>query len=122
MFFKRDKMSEKCLFCKIIAGEIPSHKVYEDDKVFAFKDINPQAPVHIVIVPKKHIAGLGSATDADAEVLGALQIAASKIAKLFEQTKESFRLVNNCGSDAGQTVFHIHYHLLGGRKVGWPPG
>ncbi|MDR3113357.1 MAG: histidine triad nucleotide-binding protein [Endomicrobium sp.] len=115
-------MSENCLFCKIIAGEIPSSKVYEDDGIFAFKDINPQAPVHIVIVPKKHIASLGEALIADGEVLGALQIAASKIAKMFGETKQSFRVVNNCGADAGQTVFHIHYHLLGGRKFGWPPG
>ena len=115
-------MSENCLFCKIIAGEIPSVKVYEDDKILAFKDINPQSPVHIVIVPKKHISSLGDVVDADAEVLGALQIAASKISKLFEETKQSFRLVNNCGAASGQTVFHIHYHLLGGRKFGWPPG
>jgi len=115
-------MSENCLFCKIIKGEIPSFKVYEDDEVFAFKDINPQAPVHIVIVPKRHISSLGEAVDGDKEVLGAVQVAAAKIAKQFEETKQGFRIVNNCGSDAGQTVYHIHYHLLGGRKFGWPPG
>jgi histidine triad (HIT) family protein len=115
-------MSDNCLFCKIIKGEIPSDKIYEDDEVFAFKDINPQAPVHVVIVPKKHIASLGEAVSKDAEILGSVQTAAATIAKLFKETKESFRLVNNCGADAGQTVFHIHYHLLGGRKFGWPPG
>ncbi|MDR2191813.1 MAG: histidine triad nucleotide-binding protein [Endomicrobium sp.] len=115
-------MSESCLFCKIIEGKIPSVKVYEDEKTFAFKDINPQAPVHIVIVPKKHIASLAEADCGDEEILGAVQVAASKISKMFDETKQSFRLVNNCGADAGQTVFHIHYHLLGGRQFGWPPG
>ncbi len=115
-------MAENCLFCKIAKGEIPSQKVYEDEKVFAFRDINPQAPVHIVIVPKAHISDLNSASDNDAKVLGHMQLVAAKIAKQFPEMKNGFRIVNNCGPDAGQTVFHIHYHLLGGRVFTWPPG
>ena len=115
-------MDNNCLFCKIAKGEIPSQKVYEDEKVFAFRDINPQAPVHIVIVPKKHINGLNGVSEADDALLGRIQTAAAKIAESFPEMKNGFRLVNNCGADAGQTVFHIHYHLLGGRQFAWPPG
>ncbi|MCL2334875.1 MAG: histidine triad nucleotide-binding protein [Endomicrobia bacterium] len=115
-------MSDNCLFCKIAKGEIPSQKVYEDAKVFAFRDINPQAPVHIVIIPKKHIAALASVSESEESILGHIQVAASKIAAQFPELKNGFRLVNNSGADAGQTVFHIHYHLLGGRSFGWPPG
>lgn len=113
---------DNCLFCKIAKGEIPSQKVYEDEKVFAFRDISPQAPVHIVIIPKKHIASLCEASEKDKEILGHIQVAAMKIAKDFPEMKKGFRVVNNCGADGGQTVFHIHYHLLGGRTFGWPPG
>ena len=115
-------MSDNCIFCKIAKGEIPSQKVYEDESVFAFRDINPQAPVHIVIIPKKHIKDLKSLSDGDDKLLGHIQAAASEIAAQFPEMKNGFRVVNNCGSDAGQTVFHIHYHLLGGRTFGWPPG
>ncbi|OEG70644.1 histidine triad nucleotide-binding protein [Candidatus Endomicrobiellum trichonymphae] len=115
-------MSENCLFCKITKGEIPSYKVYEDEEVFAFRDINPQAPVHVLIIPKKHIGGLNTTSEEDERILGNIQIIASKIAKQFTEMKDGFRLVNNCGADGGQTVFHIHYHLLGGRVFGWPPG
>jgi len=115
-------MADNCLFCKISKGEIPSSKVYEDDKVFAFKDINPQAPQHIVIIPKKHISGLDNVSEEDKEILGHIQFAASKIAKSLPEFKNGFRVINNCGPDGGQTVFHIHYHLLGGRTFGWPPG
>ena len=115
-------MSENCLFCKIISGDIPSQKVYEDEKVFAFKDINPQAPVHIVIIPKKHISALTDASQQDTEVLGYIQFVAAKLAAQFDEMKNGFRLINNCGPDGGQTVFHIHYHLIGGRIFGWPPG
>jgi histidine triad (HIT) family protein len=115
-------MSESCLFCRIIKGEIPSCKVYEDEEVFAFKDINPQAPVHIVIIPKKHISGLDTVLEEDEAILGHIQVAASKIARRFSVMKSGFRVVNNCGSDSGQTVFHIHYHILGGRIFSWPPG
>jgi histidine triad (HIT) family protein len=115
-------MSENCLFCKITKGEIPSYKVYEDEEVFAFRDINPQAPVHVLIIPKKHIGGLNTVSKEDERILGNIQIIASKIAKQFTEIKNGFRLVNNCGADGGQMVFHIHYHLLGGRVFGWPPG
>ncbi|MDR1926247.1 MAG: HIT domain-containing protein [Endomicrobium sp.] len=115
-------MSDNCSFCKIADGEISSHKVYEDEKVFAFKDINPQAPVHIIIIPKKHINSLETILEEDEAVLGHIQIVASKIAKRFPEMKKGFRLINNCGLDGGQTVFHIHYHLLGGRVFAWPPG
>lgn len=112
---------ENCLFCKIITGEIPTKKVYEDDKVLAFGDINPQAPVHILIIPKKHIAGLDDVKEDDISLLGHIQIVASKLAK-DNKLVDGYRLINNCGIDGGQTVQHLHYHLLGGRTFGWPPG
>jgi histidine triad (HIT) family protein len=115
-------MSENCIFCKIAQGEISSHKIYEDESVFAFKDINPKAPIHIIIIPKKHITCLGDVSCKEEQLLGHLQIVASKISKQFKEMKNGFRLINNCGIDAGQTVFHIHYHLLGGRAFGWPHG
>ncbi|MDR3256810.1 MAG: HIT domain-containing protein [Endomicrobium sp.] len=115
-------MLKDCLFCKISEGEVPSYKVYEDEKVFAFKDINPQAPIHIIIIPKKHISGLNTVRQEDERILGCIQIVASKIAEQFHEMKRGFRVIANCGSDGGQTVFHIHYHLLGGRVFGWPPG
>ena len=111
-----------CLFCKIIAGEIPvSKKFYEDDKVFAFADINPQAPVHVLIIPKKHINGLDDIKEEDMQLLGHIQLVASKIAKKQNLT-DGYRLVCNCGVDGGQTVQHLHYHLLGGRTFAWPAG
>lgn len=115
-------MDENCLFCKIVSGGIPSQKVYEDEKVFAFNDINPQAPVHIIIIPKKHISRLTDITEADKDVLGHIQAVAAKLAARYPEMKNGFRVINNCGQDGGQTVFHIHYHLLGGRTFGWPPG
>jgi histidine triad (HIT) family protein len=115
-------MSYDCLFCKIVEGKISSYKVYEDEEVFAFMDTNPQAPVHIVIIPKKHINGLDNVFYDDEQVLGHIQIVAAKIAKQFPEMKNGFRVINNCGENGGQTVFHIHYHLLGGRVFSWPPG
>ncbi|MDR3307132.1 MAG: histidine triad nucleotide-binding protein [Endomicrobium sp.] len=115
-------MADDCLFCKIADGKIPSHKVYEDEDVFAFRDIKPQAPVHIAIIPKKHISGLNNVSHDDEQILGHIQVVAAKIAKQFPEMKNGFRVINNCGDDGGQTVFHIHYHLLGGRVFGWPPG
>ncbi|MDR0800121.1 MAG: histidine triad nucleotide-binding protein [Endomicrobium sp.] len=115
-------MPRNCLFCKIAKGEIPSYKVYEDEKIFAFKDINPQAPIHILIIPKKHIIGLDTVLEEDEKILGNIQIVMSKIAKQFPEMKNGFRIVSNCGAAGGQTVLHIHYHLLGGRVFGWPPG
>jgi histidine triad (HIT) family protein len=110
-----------CLFCKIIAGEIPSKKVFEDDRTFAFRDINPQAPTHILVVPRKHIGSLSEASSEDLEILGHLHLVASRIAA-SEKLGGGFRTVINTGPDGGQTVDHLHVHLLGGRSMVWPPG
>jgi len=110
-----------CLFCKIVAGQIPAKKVYEDKRVYAFEDINPQAPTHVLIVPKQHVIGLKEAGPSDAEILGLCQLAAAKIAR--ERGIElGYRTVYNVGPGAGQSVFHLHLHLLGGRPLKWPPG
>lgn len=111
-----------CLFCKIVAGEIPSTKVYEDDAVYAFEDIEPQAPVHIVIVPKQHISSGNEITDENSAVVGRIFSAAAKIAKEKGFNQSGWRIVNNCGEDGGQTVGHLHFHLLAGRSLQWPPG
>jgi len=111
-----------CLFCRIIENKIPSKKVYEDGQVFAFEDVNPQAPVHILIIPKKHIATSLDLTDEDNELVGRLYQVANKIAKDRGVDEKGFRLVMNCNRDAGQTVFHVHLHLLAGRAMHWPPG
>jgi histidine triad (HIT) family protein len=110
-----------CLFCKMIAGQIPTKKVYEDEKTFAFHDINPQAPTHVLIVPKKHIAGLKEATADDAEIIGYLHLVAANLAR-ERNVENGYRTVFNVGPGAGQSVFHIHLHLLGGRTLKWPPG
>lgn len=115
-------MPKECLFCKIAGGEIPTDKVYEDEQVCAFKDINPQAPVHIIIIPKKHISSLRDISKEDEKLLGHIQAVAAETASLYPQLKGGFRVVNNCGEDGGQTVLHLHYHLLGGRKFLWPAG
>ena len=111
-----------CLFCRIIAGEIPSSKVYEDDEVFAFNDINPQAPLHVLIVPRKHIATTNHLTAEDDALLGKLVRRAAAIAKEKGFDQRGYRTLLNCNAEAGQTVFHIHLHLLAGRHLGWPPG
>ena len=108
---------ENCLFCKIIAGEIPSEKVYEDDEVLAFKDINPMAPVHILIIPKEHIDGADELNDSNAAVTAKIFAVASKLAKELKLIN-GFRIVTNVGKDGGQTVRHLHFHLLGGAKLG----
>lgn len=110
-----------CLFCKIIAGEIPSDKVYEDDAVLAFKDIDPQAPFHAVIVPKAHIASVAEISAANSAVIAKIFEAAALIAKQ-QGLENGFRIVTNCGKDGGQTVGHLHFHMLGGRLLAWPPG
>lgn len=116
-------MSENnCLFCRIISGQIPSKKVYEDDLAFAFHDINPQAPTHVLIAPKKHIASLNEASQDDRELLGHLTLVASKLADQLGVVAGGYRTVINTGAGAGQSVWHIHVHLLGGRVMGWPPG
>jgi histidine triad (HIT) family protein len=111
-----------CLFCKIIAGEIPSSKVYEDDQLFAFNDINPQAPMHVLVVPKQHVATLNDLAKADDELVGSMVRTAAQIAKDRGFDGPGFRTVFNCNAQAGQTVFHIHLHVLGGRTLTWPPG
>lgn len=111
-----------CLFCKIIAGEIPSSKVYEDDRLFAFNDINPQAPMHVLVVPKQHIATLNDLTASHDGLVGAMVRAAAAIAKQKGFDGPGYRTVFNCNAEAGQTVFHVHLHVLGGRRLSWPPG
>ncbi len=114
-------MAEKTLFSKIIDREIPADIVFEDEHCIAFRDINPQAPLHVLVVPKNPIPKLTDASDADAELLGHLLLKASEVAH-SEGYGEAFRLVINNGSGAGQTVFHVHIHVLGGRTLSWPPG
>lgn len=111
-----------CLFCKIAAGEIPAKLIYEDDYVVAFDDINPQAPHHKLIIPRKHIATLNDVSSEDSALVGHMAITAQKIAKELGIADEGYRLVMNCNRGAGQTVFHIHAHLIGGRHMSWPPG
>jgi histidine triad (HIT) family protein len=110
-----------CLFCKIARKEIPADIVYEDDDVLAFRDIRPQAPVHVLVIPKRHIATLADLTQEDKDVMGHVTLVASRLARDLG-VSEGYRVVINCGKDAGQSVFHIHMHLLGGRSLGWPPG
>lgn len=111
-----------CLFCKIIAGEIPSKKVYEDDAVYAFYDIDPQAPHHIIIIPKKHIASANEITEENSAFIARVFEVSPKIAKELGFADAGYRIVNNCGKDGGQTVGHLHFHLMGGRGFGWPAG
>lgn len=111
-----------CLFCKIVTGEIPTDVVLENKEVIGFRDINPQAPTHVLIVPKKHIATINDLEEADAQAVGSLYLAAREIAAGEGFAEAGYRVVMNCNAAAGQTVFHIHLHLLGGRDLGWPPG
>ncbi|MFQ5525531.1 MAG: histidine triad nucleotide-binding protein [Thermoanaerobaculia bacterium] len=115
-------MNQDCIFCRILAGEIPAKKVYEDDTLLAFHDVTPQAPVHVLLIPKKHISTLLDTSVEDAELLGRLQHRAVEIARELGLSETGFRLVMNCLEGAGQSVFHIHLHLMGGRSFSWPPG
>ena len=110
-----------CLFCKIAAGEIPSTKIYEDEFVYAFADIEPQAPFHAIIIPREHICCANAITAENSALIGKVFEAVAKIAEQ-ENLENGYRVVNNCGADAGQTVFHIHFHLLARRNLAWPPG
>ena len=110
-----------CLFCKIVKGEIPSSKVYEDETVYAFRDIEPQAPTHILIIPKEHIKSAAEITAENSGVIAHIFEVAAVIAKQ-EGLDEGFRIINNCGDSAGQTVKHLHFHLMGGRNFTWPAG
>lgn len=114
--------SERCLFCRIAAGDIPAKLVYEDEDVLAFHDINPQAPTHILVIPRRHIPSLDEMQAADVEAVGRTIHRATEIARDQRVSDEGYRLVINQGEAAGQTVFHIHVHLLGGRNLKWPPG
>lgn len=111
-----------CLFCKIIDGQIPSTKVYEDEMVYAFLDIEPQAPTHIIIIPKQHIASANELTSENSAVVGRIFEVAAKLAKEHGFAEKGYRIINNCGEDGGQTVGHLHFHVLAGRNLGWPPG
>jgi histidine triad (HIT) family protein len=110
-----------CLFCKIIAGEIPSKKVHEDEHTYAFEDLDPKAPTHVLVVPKKHIRGLKEVSEEDAEIIGRCHLAAAQIARQ-RGIEDGYRTVLNVGPKSGQSVFHLHVHLLGGRAMHWPPG
>ncbi len=111
-----------CLFCKIIAGQIPAQIIYEDDQIIAFNDINPQAPVHKIIIPRRHISTLNDVEQGDCQTIGHMVQSAAKIAKELQIAQNGYRLVMNCNADGGQTVFHIHLHLIGDRQLHWPPG
>jgi histidine triad (HIT) family protein len=111
-----------CLFCKIVKKEIPAKILFEDEHLVAFSDVNPQAPTHALVIPRRHIVSLNEATSADAELLGRLVIAAQRVAREAGISDSGWRLVVNNGAHAGQSVFHVHAHVLGGRPMAWPPG
>lgn len=111
-----------CIFCKIIKGDIPAEVVYQDEQMLAFRDIRPQAPTHLLIVPKEHIATINDLTPNHHELLGKMVICGQKLAKKMEIDEAGYRLVFNCNEGGGQEVYHIHLHLLGGRRMHWPPG
>ncbi|MDJ0941129.1 MAG: histidine triad nucleotide-binding protein [Woeseiaceae bacterium] len=111
-----------CLFCKIVAGDIPADIIHETETTLAFRDINPQAPTHVLIIPKEHIETINDITDEQQALIGSLYTAARDIAKQEGLAEDGYRVVMNCGEKAGQSVFHIHLHLLGGRPLRWPPG
>lgn len=115
--WEEEKHMSDCIFCKIAAGELPSEMVYQDERVVAFKDIRPVAPVHILIIPRKHIPDLTAITEEDAELIGHLHLVAVKVARELGLADRGFRLVNNCKQEGGQVIYHLHYHLLGGRQL-----
>lgn len=111
-----------CLFCGIVDGKVKANVVYQNDRVVAFKDINPKAPVHVLIIPRKHIAGVLDVAADDGAMIGEIFQVAARLARELGIAESGFRVVVNSGADSGQSVFHLHYHLLGGRQMGWPPG
>ncbi|NOR35443.1 MAG: HIT domain-containing protein [Woeseiaceae bacterium] len=116
-------MSEQdCLFCKILNGDVPADIVYESDSAIAFRDVSPQAPTHVLVIPRKHIATINDLGEDDQEIVGSLYLAAKDIARAEGLSDEGYRAVMNCNEGAGQSVFHIHLHVLGGRALSWPPG
>jgi histidine triad (HIT) family protein len=114
--------NDRCLFCRIVSSEIPSKKVFEDDVAIAFNDINPQAPTHVLVIPRTHISTLDDLDEHESNIIGMTIVRATQIARNLQINSDGYRLVVNHGEAAGQTVFHIHIHLLGGRNFGWPPG
>lgn len=113
---------EDCIFCKIIDGEIPSKTIYEDDTILAFEDIDVQAPVHVLVIPKQHIPSLNAIDEKSADIISHISMKLPQLAKRLGVHDSGYRVVVNCGTDGGQTVGHLHYHLLGGRSLTWPPG
>lgn len=111
-----------CVFCRIVAGEIPAKRVYETDSVLAFHDLSPQAPQHLLVIPRRHIATLDHASECDKAVLGELLLAGAEVARRLGFAGAGYRTVINCNQDGGQSVYHIHLHVLGGRSLRWPPG
>ena len=115
-------MTENCIFCQIVAGQIPADKLYDDEQVLAFRDINPQAPTHVLVIPKRHIESLATMTEDDSAVLGHVLATASRLARELNIAGSGYRVVFNIGRDGGMAVDHLHAHLLGGRRMAWPPG
>ena len=111
-----------CIFCKIVSGDIPADKIFENDHVIGFRDLNPQAPTHVLVIPKKHISTINDIQAEDRSLVGEMFLAAQKIAANEGLSERGYRTVMNCNEEAGQTVFHIHLHVLGGRRMHWPPG
>jgi histidine triad (HIT) family protein len=121
-YYRAMAANDRCLFCRIASGEITAKKVFEDDLVVAFNDINPQAPTHVLVIPRQHISTLDDLDEEEAGIVGMTLVRVSQIARNLHLNSEGYRVVTNHGEAAGQTVFHIHFHLLGGRNLGWPPG
>ena len=111
-----------CIFCKIVDGEIPSKKLYEDDKVLAFYDISPEAPIHFLVIPKDHIKSVNELNEKNADIISHIFLVINKLVRELNISETGYRIVNNCGKDGGQTVDHIHFHVLGQRDLKWPPG
>ena len=111
-----------CIFCKIANGEIPSKKIYEDDKVLAFQDISPEAPVHFLVIPKEHIQSVNDLTEKNSDIISHIFLVINKLVRELNINETGYRIVNNCGKDGGQTVDHMHFHVLGQRDLKWPPG
>lgn len=111
-----------CIFCKIVKGDIPSNKIYEDDKVLAFHDISPEAPIHFLVIPKEHIKSANDINEKNSHIISHIFLVINKIVRELNIAEAGYRIVNNCGKDGGQTVDHIHFHVLGQRDLKWPPG
>ncbi|GAB6169641.1 HIT domain-containing protein [Clostridium carnis] len=111
-----------CIFCSIIKGEIPCNKIYEDDKVLAFHDISPEAPVHFLVIPKEHIQSVNNINEENSDIISHIFIVINKLVRELNISESGYRIINNCGEDGGQTVNHIHFHVLGARELKWPPG